>query len=224
MGDISDVSTPSLQGREAFDKCHRIFAAALETVEGKENRIPTENFLSVCDGIGGLFEAMFMGMVASQLKADIDNSANNVRLKFLKHPDKCHTLEDLVIHDLKHRGRHEVRNDRASGTVALIWAKRSVQFVVMYLELLGANPEITASECAQTTYEKVLAPYHGWLTSKFVATVMGLAPDREDIYTKLGLHVEPLLAINEFVATANPVMAEIQRLLDEHDCDFPDKV
>ena len=210
--------------REAWDHAHKTFATTLETIDGQANRIQTEQFFRVCDAVGGMFQAMFMGMIASQLKGDIDNSVNSVRQAFLKQPDKCHTLEDLVAYDLESRGLETIRADRASGTVGLIWAKRSVQFVVMYLELLGKQPDITAGECTQNTYEKVLMPYHGWLTSKFVVTVMGLAPDREDVYTKLGLDTEPLAAINSFVAVANPVIGEIQRLLDEHDCDFPDKV
>jgi len=210
--------------RDALREAHDAFAGAFETVHGHPNRIPMDNFFKVVQGIEGIYQAMFMEMIANQLKGDIANSANSVRQTYLKHPEKCATLQDLVVHDLKHRGRHEVRADRSSGTVGLIWAKRNAHFVVMYLELLHTKPDIAAGECAQETYEKILMPYHGWLTSKFVSTVMGLAPSREDIYSKLGLDADPLKAIGEFVAVANPVIAEMQRLLDEHDCDFPDKV
>jgi len=211
-------------GNAVWQDAHKSFQTALQTVDGKENRIPTENFLQVCEAVGHIYQALFMEMIASQLKGDIDNSANSVRQCYLKHPDKCNTLENLVVHDLKHRGRHEVRNDRSSGIVGLLWAKRAVAFVVMYVELLGSTPDITAGECAQATYDKILAPYHGWLTSKFVSTVMGLAPGREDIYSTLGLKEDPTDAIKDFADTANKVLAEIQRLLDEHDCDFPDKL
>jgi hypothetical protein len=215
--------TTSLGG-EVFDRAYKTFQAALVTIDGSPNRIPTERFLDVCASVSDIFGALFMEMIANQLRGDIDNSANSVKKCFLQHPDKCETLEHLVVHDLKHRGRHEVRNDRSSGTVGLLWAKRAVAFVVMYVELLGTDSNISAGECAQKTYETILMPYHGWLTSKFVSTVMYLAPTREDIFEKLGLVQDPEVAIKEFCAAANPVLAEIQRLLDEHDVDFPDKL
>ena len=212
-------------GNDVWKRAKSTFDTSLQTVDGTPDRIPTETFFQVCESVAAIFQALFMDMIANQLKNDIDNSANSVRKCYVKHPKERSTLEDLVAHELQQRGRQEVRNDRSSGVVGLIWAKRSVAFVVMYVELLGSKPDITAGECAQTTYNKILAPYHGWLTSKFVSTVMGLAPAREHIYEKLGLVGDGVTEeIAQFTKSANAVLGEIQRLLEEHDADFPDKV
>jgi len=207
----------------AFDHARKTFAGAMDPTTRAVN---TEAFLAVCDAIGGIYQAMFMEMIASQLKGDVDNSANNVKIFYDKNRDRCLTIQDLVKEDLRLRTKEEVRNDRSSGTVALLWAKRNVNFVVMYVELLGKFPDITAGECAQQTYAKILMPYHGWVTSTFVSTVMGLAPAREEIYLRLGLNAlpDPILAIKDFVDQANPVLAEIQKTLELNECDFDDQV
>jgi hypothetical protein len=190
----------------------------------KEKKIDSLKFAQACQVVAKIYDALFIGMVAGQLKGDILNSSGNVQKVFLKHPDKCAHLEDMIIFELKTHGRHVVRGDKTSGVVSMLWAKRAVQFIMTYLELLGTRDDLTAPKCAQLTYETVLMKYHGWFTSKAITAVMSLAPSREDIFSKLGLKVDPKTAIKEFVAILHPVIAELQRLLDEHDCDFPDKV
>jgi hypothetical protein len=185
-------------------------------------RIDCAKFVAACKDIAKVYDALFIGMVANQLKGDINNSSSTVEKAAIKY--KTETLEDLIVYELKAHGRHVIRSDKGSGTVGMLWAKRAVSFIVMYLELLGTRDDLTAPKCAQLTYETVLMKYHGWFTSKAISAVMNLAPSKQDIFTKLGLHEEPKKAIAEFVMTLKPIIAEIQRLLDEHDCDFPDKV
>ena len=137
---------------------------------------------------------------------------------------KTETVDDLIAADLKTNGKAAVRADKSSGTIGVLWAKRAVNFIVMYLDLVATRDDLTASKCAQLTYETVLMKYHGWFTSKAISAVMGLAPSKQDIFNKLNLHTEPKKAIGDFVAVLTPVIGEIQRLLDENGCDFPDKV
>jgi len=185
-------------------------------------KIDAFKFAAACKDIAKIYDALFMGMVASQLKGDILNSSSTVEKAAMKL--KVETVEDIVSTDLKHHGRHAVRADKTSGVIGVLWAKRAVNFIVMYLDLLATRDDLTAPKCAQLTYETVLMKYHGWLTSKAIGAVMSLAPSRQEIFTKLNVSAEPKKAIGEFVAVLNPVLAEIQRVLDEHDCDFPDKV
>jgi hypothetical protein len=201
----------------AWQETQDAFAGCMEGT-----KIDALGFASACRSIAKIYDALFMGMVAGQLKGDITNSAGTLEKAAMKH--KCATLEDLIVHELKHEGRHKVRADKTSGVIGMLWAKRAVQFIVMYLELLATRDDLTAPKCAQQTYEVVLMKYHGWFTSKAISAVMGLAPSKQEIFTKLGLHVDPKKAISDFVGIMHPIIAELQRLLDEHDCDFPDKV
>lgn len=185
-------------------------------------RIDALKFVAACKDIARVYDALFMGMVAGQLKGDINNSSATVEKAALKY--NTETLEDLIAHELKTHGRAVIRSDKNSGTVGMLWAKRAVNFIVMYLELLATRDDLTAPKCAQLTYETVLMKYHGWFTSKAISAVMNLAPSKQDIFTKLGLTEDPKKAINDFVKVLQPIIAEIQRLLDENECDFPDKV
>ena len=184
-------------------------------------RIDALKFAAACKDIAKIYDALFIGMVASQLKGDILNSASTIEKACAKY--KTETLEDLVVHELKAHGRPVIRADKNSGTIGMLWAKRAVSFITMYLELLGTRDDLSAPKCAQLTYETVLMKYHGWFTSKAISAVMNLAPSKQDIFAKLGVHEDPKKAIAEVVAVLHPVLGEIQRLLDEHDCDFPDK-
>jgi hypothetical protein len=203
----------------AWTDTQEAFAACFDPAT---RRIDALKFVAACKDIARVYDALFMGMVASQLKGDILNSSGTVEKACAKY--KTETLEDLIVHELKVHGRHVIRGDKSSGTVGMLWAKRAVAFITMYLELLGTRDDLTAPKCAQLTYETVLMKYHGWFTSKAISAVMNLAPSKQDIFTKLGLHTDPKKAISEFVAVLHAVIGEIQRLLDEHDCDFPDKV
>ena len=195
------------------------FAACIDP---STRRIDAFKFVAACRDIARIYDALFMGMVASQLKGDILNSSATVEKASVKY--KTYSLQDLIAQELKIHGRPVIRSDKASGTVGMLWAKRAVTFIVSYLDLLATRDDLTAPKCAQLTYETVLMKYHGWFTSKAISAVMNLAPSKDDIFKKLGLTSDPKKAIGEFVAVLNPVIGEIQRILDENECDFPDKV
>lgn len=213
---------------DAFTNAQAGFQTALTEDPSAQGKVlvPTEHFIQVCALTAEIYQALFISALASQLKGDIDNSANNLLKSYKLFPADRATLDALIGHEIKTRGYDAVRADRESGTVGLLWAKRSIDFVVMYLDLLSTRPDLDAGSCAQQTYDKVLAPYHGWLTSTFVSTVMGFAPAREDVYAKLGLDKLPdaNAAAREFVVHAKRTMGQVQRVFDSHKADFPDKV
>lgn len=187
--------------------------------------VDTFKFVSACEDVAKIYDALFMGVVAGQLKGDIINSSSCLKKAALAQPDKSSTLQDLVANELKLFGKEKVRANKASGIVSLLWAKRAVSFIMTYLEFLATKPDWGAAQCAQKTYELVLMKYHGWFTSKMVSAAMNLAPSREDIFVKLTLPKGKENAeIGEFVAVLKLVMGEVHRLLTVNDCDFPDTV
>jgi hypothetical protein len=198
------------------------FQACIDT---STHKIDTVKFVQACEEISHVYDALFsVGMMASQLKGDILNSAGTVRKVFLKYPDKCATLQELVQFELKTIGRDKVRKDKATGIIGMLWAKRAVQFIMVLLELLVTTSN-SSSQCARDTYDRVLAKYHGWVTSSLVGPLMSLVPSKPDIFAKLGLKPEEAnKRTSEIVAVLRVVEAEIQRILDENDLDFPDKV
>jgi len=132
-----------------------------------------------------------VGLMASQLKGDIMNSSGTVKKVYLKHPDKCTDLESLIKFELGAVGKDKVRTDKTTGIIGMLWAKRAVQFIMVYLDLLGTRPDLNSSQCARQTYDTVLAKYHGWFTSKAIGAAMGMAPARDEIFLKLGIKADP---------------------------------
>ncbi|KAH9256662.1 hypothetical protein BASA81_005166 [Batrachochytrium salamandrivorans] len=195
------------------------------SIDPATKQIDTVKFVAACQDVAKIYDALFMGLIASQLKGDITNSSSCLQKAFLANPVDRATLQALVDNELKLFGKDKVRVNKASGIVSLLWAKRAVTFILTYLDFLGTKPDWSAGQCAQQTYEVVLKRYHGWLTAKMVGAAMGLAPSREDIFVKLGLPKGgESAAIAEFVAVLKLVMGEVHRLLSENDCDFPDTV
>jgi len=154
-----------------------------------------------------------VGMVATQLKQDITNSAQTVRKAHLKNPAATGTLQDLVAHEVSSVGLETVRYDKKSGTIGLLWSKRAVEFIAVFLRLIATKAE-SAGQCAKDTYEVVLRKYHGWATAGYVIFIisqrfcscqyfifvlnknnvfsvvkmaLGVAPAKEEIYAKMGL-------------------------------------
>lgn len=207
--------------RSAWDSALQTFVECRDASTGK---IDTLKYVEMCDRVSDIYGAMFMSMLASQLKSDIDNSSGNVRKAYDQSPENSQTLDTYMEHLLQTRGHQQLREDRASGVHGLLWSKRSVEFVVTYIEKLCENEEMTGSQCAQATYEQVLMPYHGWITSKFVKTVMGYAPSRETVCAKLGLEADASGLMREFLAVARPIINEVHNVLETHNCNFPDKV
>ena len=197
------------------------FTACFDTAS---NKIDTQKYVKAVRDISKIYDALFMGVVAGQLKSDIMNSAGQIEKVFLKQPEKGQTIEGIVEYELQTRGRETVRADRTSGVLGVLWSKRAISFIAMYLELLATRDDLTASKCAQQTYETVLMKYHGWFTSNAISMAMKLAPSREDILNKLGLKGDAKEVLAHFLSILRPVLAETNRLLAEHDCDFPDKV
>ncbi len=108
-----------------------------------------------------------VGMVATQLKQDITNSAGTVRKAHLKNPATTGTLQDLMKYEIASAGLETIRYDKKAGTIGLLWSKRAVEFIAVFLRLVATKAE-SAGQCAKDTYELVLRKYHGWATAGFV--------------------------------------------------------
>jgi hypothetical protein len=180
-----------------------------------ENEINAQQFVILCENVANVYDTLFnSGLLSQQLKKDMLNSAQTIRIFLIKHPLLI-TLKDMVEYELYYQGRDKVRHDKTTGIIGLLWAKRALEFIVVFMGLLFAEPKSSASHCARHAYAQVLSRYHSWMTSTMVYTAMSLAPNREDIVPKLeSIEIEPLRSL----------VGRIQSLLDFYGIDFPDKV
>jgi len=212
----------------ASDSVWDSLKASFQDALQEDKTVNTPLFCDACEQIAVLYDALFsIGMVAGQLKSDITNSAQTVRKCHLKNPTKTATVQDLLKYDISTVGLEKVRYDKKSGTLGLLWAKRAVEFIAMYLRLIATRPDLTSGQCAKETYETVLRRYHGWMTSGLVKTGLGMAPERIDIYTKMGLGKDKKVAeglLLEMAEVLDGVVSSVQGALEANGADFPDTV
>lgn len=202
------------------------FTAALEAfkaVPGEDGQIQTAQFVHAARSLSLLYDALFAGVVAKQLKNDIMNSAHSVDQAFLANPE-LDCIEKLVPFEIALLTLPKVRKNKKTGTIGALWAKRAIEFITVYLHHLVEEPDASSGACASKTYGLVLKRYHGWMISGIVGTALGMAPKREKIYKEFGLTPEDASErLREMVVALRLVVDAVQQILVSHGCDFPDK-
>jgi hypothetical protein len=94
------------------------FVAALEAfraVPGEDGQVQTAQFVQAARTLAPLYDALFNGVVAKQLKGDIMNSANSVEQAFLANPE-LDCIEKLVPFEIALLGLPKVRKNKKCGT------------------------------------------------------------------------------------------------------------
>lgn len=82
-----------------------------------DNKIPTAQFISACQGIGEF--VAFLGTAFIPVKNDVLGNVNKVRTKYETDPEKYVFLQDLVDADLEEHG-----GKMGIPTEGLLWLKR----------------------------------------------------------------------------------------------------
>ena len=72
-----------------------------------------------------------------------------------------------------------------SGTVALLWMKRTMQFVCGLLRMLVNDSEITLASASRKSYQETLRYCHNIITRGVFDTGLRFAPARESFYKNL---------------------------------------
>lgn len=99
-----------------------------------------------------------------------------------------------------------------SGTVAVLWMKRMMQFILGLLDMLVKDKEITLAVASRKSYAKSLSLCHGFVTRKVFDTGLRFAPTRESFYANLaaGGEVAGVEAkMEEFLQVAQKMMGGI---------------
>jgi len=171
----------------------------------EDEKIDTAKFLEACDKIPGFFELMG-GMAFRPVKADVVGNIEKIRKRFLSKPMDFQYLDDILVFEKTETDKQlKAKDGNGIATNALMWLKRGLKFIVLFLEHLikgdyDENLENLKS-CARLAYEGSLKDYHGWLVSKMVTAATNACPYRKDflesIATSEGVSVEKVLEIME---------------------------
>jgi len=168
-------------------------------------------YLDICEKVSKLYDLLFISIVADTLKKDL----HTMMLRIKDNSEGHETLEDIILYEVLYYNRDHIRNMQ-TGSYGILWTKRTLEFINVFLIMLVQNPSWSSSKCAKDTYVKVLSKYHNWMTSTTAKLVMNTIPSREDIFDKI--------TVSEYIEELNPLISSIQCLLLANDLDFQDKV
>lgn len=97
-------------------------------------------------------------------------------------PVKFRTLELIVQEDISRK----VTESGSSATCKLLWLKRALQYIVVFLGECVKNEEKDLSKSAQKAYDETLARVHGFIVRGTFFVAMKMAPKREEFLKSFG--------------------------------------
>lgn len=154
----------------------------------EDGRIPTEQFLSACQGIAEFVG--FLGAAFSPVKSDINGNVVKVRTRFEKNRTAQLYLQDLIDSDLRDNG-----GNLGIATEGLLWLKRGLEFMLEMLTLMvdgyRSTPDKSKTEnlvsVINTAYERTLKRHHGFMSKQLFKLVIHAAPYRRTILKAVAL-------------------------------------
>ncbi len=134
------------------------------------------------------------------------------------------TLADLLVQ----RGADgSPPSPHASGVYGARWVARTLRFVALLLEKLGAAPTLSIADAGRSTYAETIAPYHTPVMAFVVSFVLRWAPYRSWVLA------HPLGGVTNEAACAAcaslsrlvaPIAAGITAALEENGLNFADRI
>lgn len=150
----------------------------------EDGQVQTGTFLEACDKIPQFFD-LIGGAVFKPVKNDVLGNILKVRKRFLENPIKMATLEELILFEkCEDDKKNKEKDGTGIATNALMWLKRGLEFVAVFLEhLLNKDYDDNIENlkgAAKLAYSKTLQPFHGWLIGKVVSAATNACPYRAD--------------------------------------------
>ena len=168
-------------------------------IPSQPDRVQIEAFLNTCNEIPNLVFQTF-GNMSGPLVNDIQGNIVKIETKHNMLDREHLTLQDLILAEIR-RGEH--RADK-SATVGLMWLKRCLHFLQIYLCGL-ANDKLEADRACVEAYEAALMPYHNFVTRSIFSFLLKYIGDREDI----------LLTFSKKDASRKPLVLEQMRFISQ---------
>jgi len=131
-----------------------------------------ECFLKIFDIVGGAF---FTELVRSDMRNNMEKIHRACEKACVR------TLQDMVSAEQATREEFE-----GSGTEALLWLKRTLQFIlVLFSYMLTDDDDTPLSASAARAYEETVKPCHNWLLRNLFDAGLQCLPSRDDVYAEL---------------------------------------
>ena len=173
----------------------------------------------------------FFGMAFKPIKSDLQGNLDKLQKVLEKH-----SIQDFKTFDdiLEYEKENGLNQDDKSATIALLWLKRGLNYIVLLLEYLvedhhkGIKEENIVSLFTKA-YETSLKMYHKWLIQKIFSVMMRTCPYRKDLYKAIANGAdksedEIILDIEDFLSVMRPNVDALCNMYTQLDVDYQYKV
>lgn len=193
-------------------------------IEMKEDGgIPTSSFLDACDNLLPFFDKI--GSTAfAPVKMDLQGNIKKVRTKMLTSPIQFCTVQNIVKEEMDMKTT-KVRN---SATDAILWLKRGLRFIQVFLNNLKDGKRTSAAALSEA-YADTLRKYHNWVVRGIFAVAARATPNSADFYKVLGSIPETsdetvpssilVRDIDNYVTALDVVIAVLDSFYERHGLD-----
>lgn len=172
----------------------------------EDGKINTDAFLKACGEVVPFFDVL--GSTAfAPVKSDINGNINKLRKKYDTDQTKFITLQDIVNSEIEEKST-KAKN---SATDALLWLKRALTFVRVFLEEVLTGEEDLV-KCAKKAYEKSLKHFHGWMVQGIFSLAMKAVPYRKDFVKALAPDSTEDVLLAEMKEMVDLLTANIEQL------------
>ncbi|KAL8426953.1 hypothetical protein Efla_004506 [Eimeria flavescens] len=225
------MTTPPIQAEPLKGLAlQRVLLDKFRSIPDEQGRLDCEKLADAAVHISNVYELVFgKGFVSRHLKQDIANSSGRMRaaadtLRKVRGGGVV-SADQLIDWELKELGISRMRKDERSGVRGMLWMQRALDFIISLIcNMFGTMKESTSKECALDAYDKILKPYHSFFVSHIVSLAFSLAPSKEEFVDRLGFQMEEAEScVQSIEEVIRPVIVSLGRLLEESQCNFPDK-
>ncbi|XP_052813861.1 pleckstrin homology domain-containing family A member 8-like isoform X3 [Mya arenaria] len=134
--------------------------------------IPVEPFLEACKNVLPVFDKLNSTAFAP-VKMDFQGNIRKVKTKYQVNPEEFSTLQRIVKHEITKKQQF----NPSSASMALLWLKRSLEFISGFLNEIRQGEE-NLSVAATNAYSTSLKPFHGWVVRGVFAVAVKALPYR----------------------------------------------
>ncbi|CAL1543460.1 unnamed protein product [Lymnaea stagnalis] len=222
--------------KDAIDETITTFFSVMPTSfanvdTNQEDSIHVIPFLEACTNLVPIFDKL-NSTAFSPVKMDFCGNIRKIQQKHLSDPEQFQTLQSMVLHEVE-IGQQTHSN---SATSALLWLKRSLEFIREFLRECSSG-STDMGVCAGNAYSRTLKNYHGWVVRGVFAVAVKALPYRETFITQLAVKntskIDPLSRqfehallsdIEVFVQHLDRVLVVINNFYLKHSLDSSETV
>ena len=165
--------------------------------------VRTQAFRNACREVLPVVDKLGTGFTV--VRIDVSGNIDRIHNRFVSSAAEYESVYAILEREVE-KNEH---TGNSGCTKGLLWLKRAMQFLVELLRILHQDKDASVSDAANAAYEKVLKPYHGWITSGVFWGALKLVPSRETLYANLGESPTMEQDMGAFVSQFHEVLSKI---------------